>query len=213
MHASNSSVIDSYPRGVVPLNNNCGKIKVAFCKNPYLSQRHKPMLKLKPKLGPLMFISMFKQFVRGESNIKIFFRRWHKKFSIRKIIQEQPTTQRMGVACVSVQKNELNWIIWFDWIVPFKLSKNHTIYMYQVIIRRLFSCPLLCTRGRSGSIFQTPSTINLICTTGKFVFVFMRMMRKIHQVINWPLPRICQDTTLGTRKRCPSLNFPSFSAW
>lgn len=108
-----------------------------------------------------------------------------------------------GVACVSVQKNELNWIIWFDWIVPFKLSKNRTIYTYQVIIRRLFSCPLLCTRGRSGSIFQTPSTINLICTTGKFVFVFMRMMRKLHRVINWLLTSYLPGYNFRYKEKIP----------
>jgi hypothetical protein len=32
----------------------------------------------------------------------------------------------------------------------------------QVTVRRLFSCPLLLTRGRRGSFLQTPSTINLI---------------------------------------------------
>lgn len=51
------------------------------------------------------------------------------------------------------------------------LLRNHSVIFpmpvvacicRHVIIRRLFSYPLLCTMGRKGSILQIPSTMNLI---------------------------------------------------
>lgn len=48
-------------------------------------------------------------------------------------------------------------------IIPLNAPVANLSCPCYVIIRRLFSYPLLRTIGRSGSVFHTPSTINLIC--------------------------------------------------
>lgn len=91
----------------------------------------------------------------------------------------------------------------------------------HVIIRRLFSYPLLCTMGRKGSILQIPSTTNLIsCLPGYSCkhtekipvldfSIFLWVVQPSNEPVNKTSEAELGQTMQALRRSCRDMRAPS----